>query len=628
MSKQVSIPAVGYCRKSTKGEVGRNGEKRERQEKSIAQQRAEVVKLAQGRFDVLKWFEDEGVSGWKRGAKRPDFQRMLDEVSKLGALAIVCDNLDRFSRAAFDEVQEDVNALRKAGVRWIVTASHGEYDLGQRFDIGCILKFVVAVWSACEYSRQLGRRIALAKRNLALEGKRCGAFAPYAMERDGKHSLKPGDPKQQKIVCWLFDQFANHQRSLCWLASDLNARKVPGPKGGLWYVRVVREMLRGRCYAGDFVYNRKRVGQFYGIDDKGEVVERAELGGEAGKLFVEKGVYAAIIDRDLFDKAQRRLDTLAKDRSRRKRMGYALTGILKCGHCGRPMCGVKQKRWKNYGPTVYRCSANHVLGKGSCGNHQVREDEMLPFIVRLLGEEMKSLKALAQSPPEELTEPHKERGDRRKEAERDHKNLAERIDKAEKNLLDVEDKRTRQSLDKRVAEMRDELDRLAAELAVPADTGTGLSAEDIDAIVRWREGFERTAVGIVIDFEQALKLSWFDGETEFLIIDHETEYAELRVDPIQLNELLHRFGCEVRLLWETQKQTTKSGGEMVRHELVRGRFRLGQQSGKLPRYVLKAPTGRTTARRPGCSRTCAGRSPYHTCPEFQCARAASARPRP
>jgi DNA invertase Pin-like site-specific DNA recombinase len=77
--------AVGYLRKSTKGErLDSHGQRRERQEKSIAQQKAEVVKLAKGRFEIVKWFEDEGISGWKRQAKRPDFQKMLDEVNQLG----------------------------------------------------------------------------------------------------------------------------------------------------------------------------------------------------------------------------------------------------------------------------------------------------------------------------------------------------------------------------------------------------------------------------------------------------------------------------------------------------------------------------------------------------------------
>lgn len=44
------IPALGYFRKSTKGErEGKDGKRRERQEKSIPQQKAEVEKLADDR---------------------------------------------------------------------------------------------------------------------------------------------------------------------------------------------------------------------------------------------------------------------------------------------------------------------------------------------------------------------------------------------------------------------------------------------------------------------------------------------------------------------------------------------------------------------------------------------------
>ncbi len=43
---------------------------------------------------------------------------MLGDVSAFGARAILCDAIDRFSRATYDDVMEDTRALLKAGVRW------------------------------------------------------------------------------------------------------------------------------------------------------------------------------------------------------------------------------------------------------------------------------------------------------------------------------------------------------------------------------------------------------------------------------------------------------------------------------------------------------------------------------
>ena len=73
------IKAIGYLRKSTDGES--NG--KVRQEKSIPQQKREIERLAAGKYEIVGWEADPGVSGWKRGAQRPGFQRMLNKSTKM-----------------------------------------------------------------------------------------------------------------------------------------------------------------------------------------------------------------------------------------------------------------------------------------------------------------------------------------------------------------------------------------------------------------------------------------------------------------------------------------------------------------------------------------------------------------
>jgi hypothetical protein len=70
------IPSVAYLRKSTKGE--RTG--RQKQEKSIAQQREGILKLARGRFEILAWFKANAA---KRRAG--DLRRAKDEAARLSA---------------------------------------------------------------------------------------------------------------------------------------------------------------------------------------------------------------------------------------------------------------------------------------------------------------------------------------------------------------------------------------------------------------------------------------------------------------------------------------------------------------------------------------------------------------
>ncbi len=94
------IPAYGYLRKSRKGK-GQNG--REKQEKSIPQQKREITKLAKEygyEITGTDWFIDEGVKGWIPTDDKPEFSRMLTATREQRiAKAVLCDDIDRFSRA-------------------------------------------------------------------------------------------------------------------------------------------------------------------------------------------------------------------------------------------------------------------------------------------------------------------------------------------------------------------------------------------------------------------------------------------------------------------------------------------------------------------------------------------------
>ena len=108
------IPAAAYLRKSTKGQTA---EGKQRQEKSIEQQRTEITLLAkQNGYKILRWYIDEGVSGWKRAGQRPEFDRMLrDAKERKDFKVLVCDDLDRFSRLGLMEVFADLSALAASG---------------------------------------------------------------------------------------------------------------------------------------------------------------------------------------------------------------------------------------------------------------------------------------------------------------------------------------------------------------------------------------------------------------------------------------------------------------------------------------------------------------------------------
>lgn len=608
MSKSKStklIPAVAYLRKSTKGERA-DGTKK--QEKSLAQQRTEIAKLVDCRFEIPKdgWFEDEGISGWKRGAKRPDFQRMLEQVQDLGAEAIVCDNIDRFSRATYDDVQEDAAALRKAGVRWIVTASHGEYDLqaGRRNDIGGIITFAAAVWAAHEYSRQLSRRITLARRNAAIEGKRTGSRPPYGYDQEGKNGLKLGDAGQRKIVRWIFDQFANKGESVPWITEQLNeVKKSPSPNGKMWRPQTIKIILRNRVYCGDFVYNQRPNGQFFTIDSKGELAERADMNGEQGKPYVVRDRFPAIIDRPTFDKAQRRLQRTKQGKSMRVRK-YALSGVLVCGHCGEKLHGVTM-----YKRTVYRCGFCQRRGQASDRGGLIREAVILPFILKLLSEEVSNLAHLTIiSPPDELVEPRKRQAQNTERLQQDIDKLQAKIKKA-RQLLYTTDKRNLAAIEADIKEMLDELDRLN-EKRDSSPNGEGYKW------VKLPSG-EKVRLFNYSKQEEAALADWWKKFNEQAVVMADGEDGADLVSPLAINEALHEVGTLITLRWKTidtgvkrsytsrnknKAQRKKVLKPLVHHVVEAGRFQLGHKKGNLPRYVCASSAGRASRHRTGAFR--------------------------
>jgi site-specific DNA recombinase len=613
MSKDKSdelIPAVGYLRKSTKGRrKDKDGEYQECQEKSIPAQKESILHRARGRYEIRGWFVDDGVPGWKKGAARPDFQRMKDSAASLGARAVLVDDIDRFSRANQDDIQEDARELRKAGVRWVDAVSHTAFDLeaGQRNDIGGMIGFVAAAWAAHESSRKLARRIARTRRNAAMKNKRSGGYAPYGLvdDDDNKGWLKAGEPDKVAIVRWMFDlidPLGDERRHPTWLATDLNRRKVPGPKGGVWYVSTVIDLLRRPEYKGTFRFNLKHSGHFYGINADGEIVDALDLAG-TGKLYSADAVWEPLIDPDQFDRVQTRLDELAKDRSRSRREGnYVLSGVLVCGHCGRTLDGVRSPRPSGKrSPTVYRCKA-----MGLCRPYQIPEAEILPFVLRLLGEEIANIRTLLSSPPDSLFNPGREAALEweRKKAVRDQ--LKARIDKAEDGILDEEDPRTRKSLSAKVSAWRDELETLDAELSDEPKLDGQRTRSQLEALAAWWDEFEAEAVWMPVRDDQQLRRFGFDPDAmdpdkrakcEELLYDSHVE-----VSPRRVNEALKELGCEVRLWWRLEARTSmlykvrgvQKGGQLRERPIFdRGEFRLGQRRGTFKGKVTACPASRT-----------------------------------
>lgn len=568
------IPAVGYLRKSTRGEVDDgSGKRAERQERSIPQQKKEITALAQRNgYRIVRWYADPGISGWKRGLQRPDFEKMIrDAEEQADFVAVLCDNVDRFSRAEVDQVQEDARRLRLAGVRWIVSAADGLYDLGRSGnDIAEILKFAVKAWSAHEFCRQLSRRMSIARRNAAQRGKRSGGEAPLGYANDGEGGLIFGPPSEVELVRWVFEQFTHESRSMNSITADLNQQGKTTRRGNVWRVAQVKELLRRKAYAGDFTYNEKKSGRFFIIDENHEVVPADDAGHKAWQktpegMFFERDTHPAIIDRDTFDKAQARLASFSlKGKTRKPRKnGFALTNILHCAHCGKPLYGCTPRPGR---PREYRCPTNSIEGGGSCGYYAIKEESVLDIVLQLMGKEFEKLKLESPQPPTK----------RPGGATADIDQVKQRLETTERKMDNAADLlvdeghnvRTRDRAQQRLRDLEREHEELKSEMVELLANGD--ADRDRDMLLAWWHQFRADAVTVPIEggpaLEAARKVARATGSGTTSPLRRRAGGGwTLKISQRALNEALVAVGCEVRVSWERTQVPTKKGTTMSRN---------------------------------------------------------------
>ena len=519
---KTKIAACGYLRKSNQAD---------NLEQSISNQKKRIGKLLptveNAEYVIVEWFTDPGVQGWKRNHRRPAYFKMVNRLrDRKDFEAVLVDDADRFSRADPMETVADVQQLRELGLRFLHSCSQGCKDLVEG---GAMIAMQIAMEANAshEHCTRLSRRISEVRRNKAEEGLRSGGRAPYALKGDGAMTagkwksnglLVHGDAQEIKTVKMIYDWFANKQRSMTWIAGELNRRKIPSPKSDTWFVKTIGVILKCSAYPGDFTYGLNPHGEFYRLNEKGDVVRKNKLNGERGKVYREKNKYSKpIIPRNLFNKAQARLEVLKTDRSRRKRGVYSLAGVLVCGHCGSKMHGFT----KPNGKRKYRCASYSLRGKDTCTQYEVWEHEILPFVLQKLAKGMEDIRTMLTTLPDEVQEPWKERSEQRAHLERERDRLTKQIQGAGRNLLAASPENL-PMLDKLVSELRTKLEKAASELE-SSTTHEGYTAEELERFDQSVAEFYKSAVGLPVsgklpvEFDKKL---WNQSFSNIAVIDN------------------------------------------------------------------------------------------------------------
>lgn len=309
-------------------------------------------------------YEDAGISG-RRADKRPQFLRMISD-AKSPAHPFDVILVWKFSRFARNQEESIVYKSLLHRQCQVEVISITEPIIEGPF--GSLIERIIE-WMDEYYSIRLSGEVLRGMKEKALRGG-YQSRPPLGYRIAAKKEPPVIVPGEAQIVRYIFDQYVNCHASSFSIAKDLNAKGVKTSMGKDFERRSVEYILQNPIYCGLIRWNRTE-------HASGKVREKSEW-------ILTPGHHDPIIDRELFDKAQKRFLAEQTDRkpSSASSRRHWLSGILKCPRCGRSMTSCKTGKYR------YFVCYGYLKGKCSCSSHisqSLIQEAVLASIKEMLG---------------------------------------------------------------------------------------------------------------------------------------------------------------------------------------------------------------------------------------------------
>jgi DNA invertase Pin-like site-specific DNA recombinase len=334
-------------------------------------------RIAREGWTMVQVYRDSAMSG--ATALRPGYQAMLEGAREAEFDVVVAEALDRLSRD-----QEDIAALFKrlqfAGIR-LVTLGEGE--------IGVLHIGLKGTMNAL-FLKDLADKTRRGLRGRVEAGKSGGGNA-YGYELMRSYDAN-GEPvrggrtinsTEAEIVREIFARYAAGEAPRK-IAFDLNARRVPAPRGGAWSASTLNGnrsrgtgVLNNEIYVGRLVWNRLSY-----VKDP-ETGKRRSRANASDDIIAVEAPELKIASRELWDAVKARQAGLNEGATTKKRTNaapdkpiafwskrrprYLFSGLMRCGVCGGGFSKISEAH--------FGCSTARNKGETVCSNRlTIRRD--------------------------------------------------------------------------------------------------------------------------------------------------------------------------------------------------------------------------------------------------------------
>lgn len=322
--------------------------------------------LSNPKYDFAGIYIDEGLSGVKEN--RPQFQRMLDDCKQGKIDMIITKSISRFARNTVTLLQT-VRMLKSLNVD-VYFETNNIHTLSE------IGEYMLTILALCaqEESFQTSERCKWRIRNKFKDGY---AYSITMLGYDFKDNNLVINQDEAKIVRIIFDKYLSGY-GMQSISNYLNQNGYVSKRNGRFYVSSIRKILTNEKYAGDLLLQKYFV--------PNHRIKTSQLNHGELPMYYVKNAHEPIIDRESFDKVQklykqRRYETPTTNG---RKTVYPLTGMIKCGICGKNYKRKIVAKGSKYEKIVWVCSTYDYEGKHKCNSKKIPQDILYSKLCEVL----------------------------------------------------------------------------------------------------------------------------------------------------------------------------------------------------------------------------------------------------
>ena len=340
---------------------------------SITNQKSIIRLFSKKNADIesVEYYIDDGYTG--TSFERPDFKRMINDLSNGKINGVVVKDLSRLGRN-YIEVGNYINdVFPKYCARFVAIND----NIDSYKDPESVNNIIVPFKNLMndEYARDISNKVRSVLDNKKENGQFIGSFAPYGYIKDpkNKHNFIV-DKDAEKVIKKIFQMILSG-KSKKEVVYMLNELKILPPRLHKiessiynyslsdsirkWNTKKLDDILRNQSYTGDLIQGKRKK-----ISHKIHKNMRVNC----DKWVVIENHHRAIISKKDFNRVQE----LIYERAIRvgKNNNYDLfTGHLRCNECGNNLILKKSKGYE-----YYYCST--FLSKKNCSNHSYNKKKL------------------------------------------------------------------------------------------------------------------------------------------------------------------------------------------------------------------------------------------------------------